>query len=107
MNNLKTITIALLLILSSILNAQNKKVDAAKSSITWVGKKVTGQHSGTINLKDGVLVFTKNKLKGGTINVDMSSIKVTDLKTGEGKEDLEGHLKADDFFGTTKLQPQK
>ena len=107
MNNPKTITIALLLILSSILNAQNKKVDAAKSSITWVGKKVTGQHSGTINLKDGVLVFTKNKLKGGTINVDMSSIKVTDLKTGEGKEDLEGHLKADDFFGTTKFTTAK
>lgn len=33
----------------------------------------------------------------------MASITVTDLKAGEGKENLEGHLKADDFFGTAKF----
>lgn len=99
----KTIAIALLLLITLTMKAQNKKIDATKSSINWVGKKVTGQHTGTINIKEGTLVFIKNKLKGGNINVDMSSIKVTDLKTGEGKEDLEGHLKADDFFGTTKF----
>jgi len=33
----------------------------------------------------------------------MNSIVVTDLKAGEGKEKLEGHLKADDFFGTDKF----
>ena len=107
MNNLKTIAIALIMLVSTTINAQNKKVDATKSTVAWVGKKVTGQHSGTINIKDGVLVFTKSKLKGGTINVDMSSIKVTDLKAGEGKEDLEGHLKADDFFGTAKYANAK
>jgi hypothetical protein len=30
--------------------------------------------------------------------VDMTSMTVTDLKAGQGKEKLEGHLKADDFF---------
>ena len=29
----------------------------------------------------------------------MTSINTTDLKAGKGKEDLDGHLKADDFFG--------
>jgi polyisoprenoid-binding protein YceI len=29
----------------------------------------------------------------------MNSINTTDLKAGEGKEKLDGHLKADDFFG--------
>ena len=33
----------------------------------------------------------------------MTSIQVTDLKAGDGKEKLEGHLKADDFFGTEKF----
>jgi polyisoprenoid-binding protein YceI len=33
----------------------------------------------------------------------MNSIVVTDLKAGQGKEKLEGHLKADDFFGTDKF----
>ena len=32
----------------------------------------------------------------------MTSIIVTDLKAGQGKEKLEGHLKANDFFGTEK-----
>ena len=30
-------------------------VDAAKSTITWVGKKVTGSHNGTIALQSGTL----------------------------------------------------
>jgi polyisoprenoid-binding protein YceI len=107
MKKIKTISIALLMIVSMTINAQNKKVDAAKSTIAWVGKKVTGQHSGTINVKDGTLVFIKNKLKGGTIIVDMASINTTDLKKGEGKEDLDGHLKADDFFGTAKYPTAK
>jgi polyisoprenoid-binding protein YceI len=37
----------------------------------------------------------------------MSKLIVTDLKAGKGKEDLEGHLKADDFFGTEKYPTAK
>ena len=58
MKNLKSITIALLLAFTATnINAQTKKVDAAASKLTWVGKKVTGQHEGTVNLKEGRLVF--------------------------------------------------
>ena len=90
MNSLKTITIALLLALGTTLTAQTtKKVDASKSTNKWVGKKVTGQHSGTINLKDGALVFDGKKLVGGNFTVDMTSINTTDLKAGEGKEKLD------------------
>jgi polyisoprenoid-binding protein YceI len=108
MKNLKTIALSLLISVIAInTNAQNKKIDPKTSTIGWIGKKVTGQHNGTINVKDGVLVFQKNKLKGGTITVDMTSINTTDLQAGKGKEDLDGHLKADDFFGTAKYPTAK
>ncbi len=107
MKTLKTIAIALLVTVSGAIFAQTKKIDAKTSTVSWVGKKVTGQHSGTLAVKDGALVFKNAKLAGGTINVDMTTIAVTDLKAGEGKEDLEGHLKADDFFGTAKFPTAK
>jgi polyisoprenoid-binding protein YceI len=106
MKNLKTIAIALLMAVSTIANAQVKKVDAAKSSIAWLGKKVTGQHSGTINLKEGSLTFKGKKLTGGSFVVNMTSLNATDL-SGEYQEKLNGHLKADDFFGTEKYPTSK
>ena len=75
-----------------------KTVDVQKSSIEWLGKKVTGEHSGTIMLQEGNLEFDGDALVGGNFVMDMSSINVTDLQ-GEYKGKLEGHLKADDFFG--------
>ena len=104
MKNLRSIALALVVVLSTVsVSAQNKKVDASKSTINWTGKKVTGQHEGTVNLKDGNLVYKGKTVVGGTFSVDMTSLIVTDLKAGQGKEKLEGHLKADDFFGTDKF----
>ncbi len=74
------------------------KVDAAKSTITWIGKKVTGSHNGTIALQSGNLLFDGKKLSGGNFVIDMTTIKDADKS-----ERLEGHLKADDFFGTDKF----
>ena len=101
MKNLKSIALALVVALGTLTaSAQtSKKVDVAKSKINWTGKKFTGQHEGTINLKEGNLVFNGKKLVGGNFVVDMNTINTTDLKAGEGKEKLDGHLKADDFFG--------
>ena len=108
MKNLKTIAFALLVVLGATTTiAQNKKVNVEKSKINWIGKKVTGQHSGTINFADGTLVFKKKVLTGGSFTVDMTSITVTDLEAGKGKEKLEGHLKADDFFGTATYAKAK
>ncbi|PZR22794.1 MAG: YceI family protein [Flavobacterium psychrophilum] len=108
MKNLKTIAIALTVALTTLTaTAQDKKINTSKSKISWVGEKVTGKHEGTISVKDGVLSFKGDKLSGGNITVDMNSIQCTDLKAGEGKEKLEGHLKADDFFGTDKYPTAK
>ncbi len=74
------------------------EVDASKSSITWVGKKLTGSHNGTIALKSGNLLLDSKKLVGGSFVIDMTTIKDAD-----GSKRLEGHLNSDDFFGTTKF----
>ena len=103
MKNFKSIALALVVVLSTLsVTAQSKKVDTANSSINWVGKKVTGQHNGTVNLKSGTIAFKGKKLTGGTFVVDMTSLTATDLQ-GEWQGKLNGHLKADDFFGTEKF----
>ena len=76
-----------------------KKVDVKESSIKWVGKKVTGSHNGTINLKSGYLEMDGDNVTGGMFVIDMTTLTVTDLEAGSGKEKLEGHLNSDDFFG--------
>jgi polyisoprenoid-binding protein YceI len=103
MKNLKTLALVLAVTVSTLTaTAQSKPVSAAKSTINWVGKKVTGEHSGTITLKEGTLIFKGKKVVGGNFTVDMTTINTTDLE-GKGKASLDGHLKSDDFFGTEKF----
>lgn len=73
-------------------------VDAEQSTVQWTGRKVTGEHTGKIKIKQGSLDMEGKKLVGGSFVIDMTSIENEDL-TGEYKGKLEGHLKSDDFFG--------
>lgn len=82
----------------AMVTSETKQIDIDASTIEWVGKKITGQHSGTIDFKSGYLTFEAEKLVGGSFVVNMNSIDVTDLE-GKGKANLEGHLKSKDFFG--------
>ncbi len=93
------LTTAVLLNIQTI-NAQSgtAEIDAKESSIHWLGKKVTGEHTGTISLASGSLVLKEGQLAGGFFEVDMSSITCTDLE-GTYKGKLEKHLKSEDFFG--------
>lgn len=76
-------------------------VDTDASKVEWLGEKVTGEHNGTVSLKEGNFTFEDGKLTGGTFTVDMTTITCEDL-SGEYKGKLEGHLKSDDFFGVEK-----
>ncbi|MEZ4875097.1 MAG: YceI family protein [Flavobacteriaceae bacterium] len=83
---------------SAFTNPVKEKKEVTESTITWLGKKVTGKHSGTIQLKEGYLEMEGEELVGGLFVIDMTTIENTDL-SGEYKGKLEGHLKSDDFFG--------
>jgi polyisoprenoid-binding protein YceI len=107
MKNLKSIALALVVVLSTVsVSAQTKNINTTTSSIEWLAKKVTGQHNGTVNFKDGALVLKGGKLKGGIFTVDMPTLTSTDL-TGEYLGKLNGHLKSDDFFSTEKFPTAK
>jgi polyisoprenoid-binding protein YceI len=73
-------------------------VDNQKSTVEWLGKKVTGQHNGTINIKSGTLKMDANTLVGGEFEIDMKSIVVLDLKDPGSNKKLTDHLNSDDFF---------
>ena len=82
------------------------KVNTAASKVEWIGRKVTGKHNGTINIKEGVLQIKDGILLGGSFVIDMTSIKVLDM-TGEYAAKLEGHLKSDDFFAADAYPTSK
>ncbi|BAX82573.1 YceI family protein [Labilibaculum antarcticum] len=85
----------------------NLKVNTENSKVEWLGKKVTGEHSGTIKVNTGSLVLNDDKIVEGSFVVDMKSIVCTDLKDEGYKTKLEGHLKSDDFFGVEKFPESK
>lgn len=72
-------------------------VDTTQSQLVWTGTKVTGAHTGTVTIKSGSVTVDNGAITGGNFVLDMNSINSTDM-TGEYKEQLDGHLKADDFF---------
>jgi polyisoprenoid-binding protein YceI len=76
--------------------------DTQKTTLQWLGEKVMGQHTGTINLKDGWLTWNNNQIVSGEFNIDMAS-----LKDSESNQMLEKHLKSDDFFGVEKFPTAK
>jgi polyisoprenoid-binding protein YceI len=83
--------------------AQNKlTADTTKTTLLWLGEKVTGQHTGTIKLQSGWMNWQDNKITSGEFNIDMNSLKETD-----NNKMLLGHLKSDDFFGVAKYPVSK
>lgn len=83
------------------------KVDPGQSKLTWLAKKVTGEHAGTIQVRSGSLEVDNNVLKGGSFELDTKTITVTDIEDKEGNAKLLGHLKSDDFFAVEKFGTAK
>ena len=74
------------------------KVDVKASTFNWLGKKVTGEHNGTIGIQSGSLVVNGGILQGGEFTIDMKTIKCLDLTDAGYNAKLVGHLTTPDFF---------
>ena len=100
-NLLKGVAATVIVLTTLAFTTMKKEINIKESKVTWTGKKVTGAHTGTINLKSGFFNMEDEKLIGGEFVMDMTTINTTDL-SGENKQKLEGHLKSEDFFGVEK-----
>ena len=78
--------------------AETLAVDAAGSSVGFVGSKVTGNHPGTFQKFTGTISLAGGKAEGGAITFE---VETASLKTDEAK--LDGHLNGPDFFDTAKF----
>ena len=96
MNRFIHVTMAATLMISSVL--AGTALDIENSEVTWKGTKVTGSHDGDIRIKEGHVEIRKDQLIGGRIIMDMTSIRVLDIKDPKWNKKLEDHLKNEDFF---------
>lgn len=77
-------------------------VNLSNSIINWVGAKPTGEHNGTIKIKEGTILMDKGEVAGGSFVIDMNSIVNLDLTDAGMNAKLVGHLKSPDFFDVNK-----
>jgi len=84
--------------MASGLQADTIWVDIKRSQIEWIGRKLTGEHSGTMRLKESWATMNGSTLIGGEFIFDMTSIKNTDIESPEWSLKLDNHLKSSDFF---------
>lgn len=86
----------------SVKAATSYKVETSQSNLEWNGKKVTGEHTGNINISKGEILVNGSNIVGGNVTIDMASITNKDITDQEYKQKLIGHLKSDDFFSAEK-----
>jgi polyisoprenoid-binding protein YceI len=94
------ITIVIFLVTITGIQAQTQKylADIRQSDIIWTGKKVTGEHTGTLKVKSGNFTVENGMITKGEFIVDMTSLICTDIKDAGTNASLVGHLKSPDFF---------
>lgn len=93
------------------ISASNKgkklNIVTPESKLEWTGKKVTGQHNGTVDISNGTVYIDNGKLSGGNFDINFATITVLDLSDAELNAKLTNHLKSDDFFSAEKFPAGK
>jgi polyisoprenoid-binding protein YceI len=78
--------------------SESLTVNAAESSVGFVGSKVTGKHEGKFEKMEGSISLAGGKAEGGKV---MFAVDIDSVKTDSDK--LDGHLKSPDFFDAAKF----
>lgn len=75
---------------------------SAESKVVWKGHYglsiVDGHHGVIEGVTGSITIGSDGKIQKGEFTLDISTIKVLDMETEKGRNDLAEHLKSDDFF---------
>lgn len=85
------------------MDTKNFKVNSKNSLVEWIGRKVTGVHNGTIEVKDGDFTFENNNLLSGKFVINTRSIIILDVEDAETNAQFASHLASDDFFNSDQF----
>ncbi len=101
---MKTLILLILIAMTTNLSYGQKRLvaEVKQTKLEWLGEKVLGKHPGTIDLQSGWLELENNRIISGEFLIDMRTIK-----SDEGLNKLEEHLKSDDFFSVDKFPVSK
>lgn len=79
------------------------------SKVIWTGTKVVGYHQGIVKMKEGKVKLVDQKLVGGYVIMDLTTITCTDIPDSDPvpKRKLENHLKGEEFFDVQKFPSAK
>lgn len=101
---IRSLSLALVVACTGATVAQSTyTVDPAASQLIWTGKKITGQHQGSIEVLSGTIGWGESGLTHAHLVIDMTSIKNTDMES-EYAAELEAQLKSTDFFNTADFK---
>jgi len=73
-------------------------LDPVSSQVAWEGRRIGGDHDGTIGIERGEFYVFEEEILGGEVVMDMHQIKVLDIENPESNARLQAHLESDDFF---------
>ena len=96
--------ITILLFSAFLTSAQGQfNADTEASILNWKGFKPTGDHYGTVKVKEGFFTVKDKQVVSGEFEIDMTSIVNLDMDAdSEYNTKLVNHLKGDDFFSVQK-----
>lgn len=78
-------------------------VDTEKSVIYWVGRKTFSKHTGTIDIKEGILNTNERQIVEGEFLINMESIQNKDIEDPELKKKLMIQLRSKGFFNVANF----
>jgi polyisoprenoid-binding protein YceI/rhodanese-related sulfurtransferase len=78
------------------------EVDQMASLVEWMGRNLFNRHLGTAELGPGYVLIQNDRLAGGHLTIDMTSLSCTDIPDPGLCARLIQHLEHDDFFSVDR-----
>ena len=73
-------------------------ISTTESLVEWSAEGATHGHNGTIGVQSGSFTMKEDKIEAGTIEIDMTSLVITDIEDSTDNAKLYGHLTTEDFL---------